>query len=32
VNDNTVVVMKKCFASLNVGHVQNRFCNALLRG
>jgi len=24
--------MKKCFASLNVGHVQNRFCNALLRG
>jgi len=29
VNDNTVVVMIKCFAPLIVGHVQTRFCNAL---
>ena len=27
--DNTVVVMIKCFTPLNVGHVQNRFCNVL---
>jgi len=32
VNDNTVVVMIKRVAPLNVCHVQNRFCNALLCG
>jgi len=32
VNDNTVVVMIKCFALLHVDHVPNRFCNGLLCG